>query len=300
MTISRFRTGVDLGGTKIEAIVLDKNGEEVFRHRIIAPQGNYNNTIDAIAYLVNKADKEVSALTKTGIGIPGSLSPKTNLVRNANSTWLIGKPLQKDLENILKRDVLIENDANCFAMSEAFDGAGSKAHTVFGVILGTGVGAGIVIDKKVHKGKNKIAGEWGHNPIPWAKKGELPGNECYCGRNGCLETFISGPAIERDFKNLHGSKLKLKNIVKQSEAGNLKAEQIIKNLEDRLARALAQVINILDPDSIVLGGGLSNIDRLYTNVPKLWTEYIFSDDVSTVLSKARFGDSSGVRGAAWL
>ena len=300
MTISRFRTGIDLGGTKIEAIVLDGNGEEVFRHRIIAPQGNYNDTIDAIAYLVNKADKEVSALTKTGIGIPGSLSPKTNLVRNANSTWLIGKPLQKDLENILKRDVSIENDANCFAMSEAFDGAGSKAHTVFGVILGTGVGAGIVIDKKVHKGKNKIAGEWGHNPIPWIRKGELPGNECYCGRNGCLETFISGPAIERDFKNLHGSKLKLKNIVKQSEAGNLKAEQIIKNFEDRLARALAQVINILDPDSIVLGGGLSNIDRLYTNVPKLWTEYIFSDDVSTVLSKARFGDSSGVRGAAWL
>ncbi len=300
MTISQFRTGVDLGGTKIEAIVLNKNGEEVFRHRINAPQGSYNNTIDAIAYLVNKADKEVSALTKTGIGIPGSLSPKTNLVRNANSTWLIGKPLQEDLENILKRDVLIENDANCFAMSEAFDGAGSKAHTVFGVILGTGVGAGIVIDKKVHKGKNKIAGEWGHNPIPWTRKGELPGNECYCGRNGCLETFISGPAIEREFKNLHGSKLKLKNIVKESEAGNFKAERVIKNLEGRLARALAHVINILDPDTIVLGGGLSNIDRLYTNVPKLWTEYIFSDDVSTVLSKARFGDSSGVRGAAWL
>ncbi|MEC7443329.1 MAG: ROK family protein, partial [Pseudomonadota bacterium] len=213
---------------------------------------------------------------------------------------LIGKPLKQDLEKILKRDVLIENDANCFAISEAFDGAGSKAHTVFGVILGTGVGAGIVIGKKIHTGKNKIAGEWGHNPLPWAHEGELQGRKCYCGRTGCLETFISGPAIEREFKNLHGSNLNMKNIVKESVAGNLKAEQVISNLEDRLARALAHVINILDPDSIVLGGGLSNIDRLYSNVPKIWAEYIFSDDVSTVLSKARFGDSSGVRGAAWL
>ena len=300
MTISPFRTGIDLGGTKIEAIVLDRNGAEVFRHRIIAPQGNYNDTIEAIAYLVNRADNEVSALTKLGIGIPGSLSPRTNLVRNANSTWLIGKPLKQDLEKILKRDVLIENDANCFAISEAFDGAGSRAHTVFGVILGTGVGAGIVIGKKLHKGKNKIAGEWGHNPLPWANEGELPGKKCYCGRTGCLETFISGPAIEREFKNLHGKHLNMKNIVKESGAGNLKAEQTIRKLEDRLARALAHVINILDPDSIVLGGGLSNIDRLYSNVPKIWAEYIFSDDVSTVLSKARFGDSSGVRGAAWL
>ena len=300
MTIFRFRTGIDLGGTKIEAIVLDGNGEEVFRHRIIAPQGNYNDTIEAIAYLVNKADNEVSALTKLGIGIPGSLSPKTNLVRNANSTWLIGKPLKQDLEKILKRNVLIENDANCFAISEAFDGAGNTANTVFGVILGTGVGAGIVIGKKIHKGKNKIAGEWGHNPLPWAHEGELSSKKCYCGRTGCLETFISGPAIEREFKNLHGRNLNMENIVKESEAGNLKAEQVIKNLEDRLARALAHVINILDPDLIVLGGGLSNIDRLYSNVPKIWLEYIFSDDVSTALSKARFGDSSGVRGAAWL
>lgn len=300
MTISRFRTGIDLGGTKIEAIVLDGNGEEVFRHRIIAPQGSYDDTIEAIAYLVNKADNEVSAQTKLGIGIPGSLSPKTNLVRNANSTWLIGKPLKHDLVKILKRDVLIENDANCFAISEAFDGAGSKAHTVFGVILGTGVGAGIVIGKKIHEGKNKIAGEWGHNPIPWAHERDFPGKKCYCGKTGCLETLISGSAIERDFKNLHGRNLNMENIVKESEAGNLKAEQVIKNLEDRLARALAQVINILDPDSIVLGGGLSNIDRLYSNVPKIWLEYIFSDNVSTVLSKARFGDSSGVRGAAWL
>jgi len=289
-----------LGGTKIEAIVLNGNGEEVFRQRIIAPQGNYNDTIEAITYLVNKADNEVSALTKLGIGIPGSLSPKTNLVRNANSTWLIGKPLKQDLEKILKRNVLIENDANCFAISEAFDGAGDKANTVFGVILGTGVGAGIAIGKKIHKGKNKIAGEWGHNPLPWAHEGELSSKKCYCGRTGCLETFISGPAIEREFKNLHGRNLNMENIVKESEAGNLKAEQVIKTLEDRLARALAHVINILDPDSIVLGGGLSNIDRLYSNVPKIWLEYIFSDDVSTVLSKARFGDSSGVRGAAWL
>ena len=300
MTISRFRTGIDLGGTKIEAIVLDGNGEEIFRRRIIAPQGNYNDTIEAIAYLVNRADNEVSALTQLGIGIPGSLSPKTNLVRNANSTWLIGKPLKQDLEKILKRNVLIENDANCFAISEAFDGAGNTANTVFGVILGTGVGAGIVIGKKIHKGKNKIAGEWGHNPLPWAHEGELPSKKCYCGRTGCLETFISGPAIEREFKNLHGRNLNMENIVKESEAGNLKAEQVIKNLEDRLARSLAHVINILDPDSIVLGGGLSNIDRLYSNVPKIWAEYIFSDDVSTVLSKAKFGDSSGVRGAAWL
>ena len=289
-----------MGGTKIEAIVLNGNGEEVFRQRIIAPQGNYNDTIEAITYLVNKADNEVSALTKLGIGIPGSLSPKTNLVRNANSTWLIGKPLKQDLEKILKRNVLIENDANCFAISEAFDGAGDKANTVFGVILGTGVGAGIAIGKKIHKGKNKIAGEWGHNPLPWAHEGELSSKKCYCGRTGCLETFISGPAVEREFKNLHGRNLNMENIVKESEAGNLKAEQVIKTLEDRLARALAHVINIIDPDSIVLGGGLSNIDRLYSNVPKIWLEYIFSDDVSTVLSKARFGDSSGVRGAAWL
>ena len=221
-------------------------------------------------------------------------------MKNSDSLCLNGKPFKKDIENEIGYSVEVENDANCFAISEAFDGAGSKANTVFGVILGTGVGAGIVIGKKIHVGKNKIAGEWGHNPLPWANEGELPGKKCYCGRTGCLETFISGPAIEREFKNLQGKHLNMKNIVRESGAGNLKAEQVIKNLEDRLARALAHVINILDPDSIVLGGGLSNIDRLYSNVPKIWAEYIFSDDVSTVLSKARFGDSSGVRGAAWL
>ena len=300
MRVTRFRTGIDLGGSKIEAIVLNENGKEVFRHRIPSPQNSYSNTVAAIEYLINKADETVDTETKVGIGIPGSLSPTTKLVRNANSTWLIGKPLKQDLEEILGRTVLVENDANCFAVSEAYDGSAREAHTVFGVILGTGVGAGFVIGNKIHQGKNQIAGEWGHNPIPWVKEGELPGERCYCGKNGCLETFISGPAVERQYKNRLGKELEMPLIVAESENGNPVAEEIIKAFENRLARALAQIINILDPDAIVLGGGLSNIDRLYKNVPKIWGKYIFSDSVSTDLHKAKYGDSSGVRGAAWL
>tara|TARA_B100001029_G_C15013969_1_gene426081 strand:- start:232 stop:1146 length:915 start_codon:yes stop_codon:yes gene_type:complete len=300
LRVTRFRTGIDLGGSKIEAIVLNENGQEVFRHRIPTPQNSYSNTVASIEYLIKKADETVDTETKVGIGIPGSLSPTTKLVRNANSTWLIGKPLKQDLEEILGRTVLVENDANCFAVSEAYDGSASKAHTVFGVILGTGVGAGFVIGNKIHQGKNQIAGEWGHNPIPWVKEGELPGERCYCGKNGCLETFISGPAVERQYKNRLGKELEMPNIVVESENGNPVAEEIIKVFENRLARALAQIINVLDPDAIVLGGGLSNIDRLYKNIPKIWGKYIFSDSVSTALHKAKYGDSSGVRGAAWL
>ena len=261
-----MRIGIDLGGTKIEAIALDAKGREVFRKRVPTPRGDYEGTISAVASLV----KEIGKGT-VGIGIPGAISAATGLVKNANSTWLIGRPLQQDLENALGREVRIENDANCFALSEAVDGAGKDAEVVFGVILGTGVGGGVVLRKKSIRGINSIAGEWGHNPMP----GESDGRACYCGRKDCIETYLCGPAFERDGKDLE-------------------------RYHDRLARALAGVINILDPDAIVLGGGLSNLQSLYTEVPKRWGRYVFSDRVDTKLLPPAHGDSSGVRGAAWL
>jgi fructokinase len=282
-----MRIGVDLGGTKIEAIALD--GEtEVRRRRIATPRGDYEATLAAVAALVREmGDGSV------GVGIPGAISPATGLVKNANSTWLIGRPLKQDLENALQREVRIENDANCFALSEATDGAGRGAQVVFGVILGTGVGGGIVVEGRVLKGPNAIAGEWGHNPLPAPGPQDQPLPACYCGRAGCIETYLSGPGLARDHLTLTGEIATPEDIVAQGG-------EALRRYEDRLARGLASVINVLDPDVIVLGGGMSNAERLYTEVPRLWSRYVFSDHVTTRLARNVHGDSSGVRGAAWL
>jgi len=266
------RIGIDLGGTKIEALTLDPAGKEVFRKRIPAPRGDYAATLAAVAALVRDAGDGT-----VGVGIPGALSKVTGLVKNANSTWLIGKPLQQDLEKAIGRKVRLANDANCFALSEAVDGAGEGAEVVFGVILGTGVGGGIVVRGEVLTGANAIAGEWGHNPLPLPQASDLPLRPCYCGRSGCIETYLSGPALERDG-----------------------GEAALGRYAERLARALAGVINILDPDVIVLGGGVSKEARLYEEVPQLWQRHVFSDQVATRLLSPRHGDASGVRGAAWL
>jgi fructokinase len=282
------RIGIDLGGSKIEALALDAAGREVFRKRIATPRGDYVATISAVASLV----KEIGP-GSVGIGIPGALSRVTGLVKNANSTWLIGKPLKEDLEAALHREVRIENDANCFALSEAIDGAGKGARVVFGVILGTGVGGGIVVDGKVLSGVNAIAGEWGHNALPLPRPDDLPLPACYCGRAGCIETYLSGPGLSRDHERTTGKRLSSEEIVSLGD-------QSLERYVERLARALAAVINVLDPDMIVLGGGMSNVERLYTEVPRLWGRYVFSDRVATRLARPVHGDSSGVRGAAWL
>lgn len=295
-----FRIGIDLGGTKIECVLLGPDSEEVHRRRIAAPRGVYEHTVAAIRDLVLEADQAAGHKASVGIGIPGAMSRRTGLVKNANSTWLIGKPLAADLEAALGRAVRIENDANCFAVSEAVDGAGQGSPVVFGVILGTGVGAGIAIAGRPLVGINAIAGEWGHNPLPWPDDDERPGAACYCGRDGCIETFLSGPALERQHRDNTGMELAVPDIVLSAETGDGRARDIISKYENRLARALAHVINILDPDVIVLGGGLSNIERWYETVPLLWEPYVFSDAVDTRLMRPVHGDSSGVRGAAWL
>jgi len=294
------RIGIDLGGTKIEAIALDEDGRETFRQRIASPRGDYDATILAIRDLVLSADAAVGEPGLVGVGIPGAISPATGLVKNANSTWLIGKPLHVDLERALKRPVRIANDANCFALSEATDGAAADARVVFGAILGTGTGGGVVIDGRVLIGANAIAGEWGHNQLPWPEADESPGPACYCGRRGCIETFLSGPAFERDHVAHAGRDVATADIVAQAEAGNAQALASLARYEERLARALAHVVNLLDPDVIVLGGGMSNTARLYTSVPKLWGAWIFCDRVDTRLVRNAHGDSSGVRGAARL
>jgi fructokinase len=299
------RIGVDLGGTKIEAAVLAADGRIVHRQRVGTPQGNYAATVEALAKLVGDCEAEIGAKATVGVGIPGAISPATGLVKNANSTWLIGRPLHDDLSRRLAREVRVANDANCFALSEASDGAGADASTVFGVILGTGVGAGIVVNGKVLVGANAIAGEWGHNPLPGMHRGssdeaEWPGPPCYCGRNGCIETFLSGPGLARDFEQHSGRQLSPADIVLAASRGDDVAEASLVRYEDRLARGLASIINVLDPDVIVLGGGMSQVTRLYTNVPRLWTRYVFSDAIATRLVPPVHGDSSGVRGAAWL
>ena len=281
------RIGIDLGGTKIEAIALD-GSREVFRKRVASPRGSYEATIATVAALVKEAGEG-----SVGIGVPGSLSRRTGLVKGANSTWLIGKPLQQDLERVLGQPVRIENDANCFALSEATDGAGRGAPVVFGVILGTGVGGGIAVDGKVIPGRNAIAGEWGHNPLPAPTAEDLPLPACYCGRNGCIEAYLSGPGLSRDHEQATGRRLAAEQIVSLGNGA-------LARYEERLARALASVINVLDPDVIVLGGGMSNVARLYTEVPRLWSRHVFSDHVATRLARPAHGDSSGVRGAAWL
>ncbi len=288
-----LRIGVDLGGTKIEALALDSSGREVLRKRIATPRDDYRQTVSAVVGLVNELEKSLKEKASVGVGIPGALSRVTGLVKNANSTCLIGHPFKQDLEKALSREVRLENDANCFALSEAVDGAGQGAEVVFGVILGTGVGGGIVVSGRVLTGVNAVAGEWGHNPLPLPTETDLPLPKCYCGRSGCIEAYLSGPALARDHAQLTGQNLEPKEIAA------LKGASLMR-YEERLARALAMVINILDPQVIVLGGGMSNVPRLYTEVPRLWTRYVFSDHVATRLARHAHGDSSGVRGAAWL
>ncbi len=297
-----MRIGIDLGGTKIEGIALDDVGKELLRKRIDAPQGNYQNTLNAIVNLVLDIEFKTNLKSSVGIGIPGTISPQTGLVKNANSTWLIGQPLQTDLETLLKRDIRIENDANCFVVSEATDGAAKDAEIVFGVIIGTGTGGGIYIRGQSIIGANAIAGEWGHNSLPWPSPDELPGKECYCGKNGCIETWLSGPGFVKDHHLINKliSPKTAKEIVLQADEGNEYAQASLSRYIDRLAKSLASIINVIDPDIIVLGGGMSNIKQLYTEVPQRWGEYIFSDHVTTRLVPPKYGDSSGVRGAAWL
>ncbi len=292
--------GIDLGGTKIEIVALGATGAALLRRRIATPHGDYRATIDAVARLVRDAERELGATGTVGVGTPGSISRATGLLRGSNSVYLIGRPIKQDLEAALGRRVRIANDANCFALSEASDGAGRGAPVVFGAILGTGVGAGIVVHGHVLEGPNAIAGEWGHNPLPWPRDHERPGPACYCGKSGCIETFLSGPGIERDHLGRSGEPVRSHDIVARAALGDAACGATLERYEERLARALAHVINIVDPDVIVLGGGMSNVGHLYSRVPELWGPWIFSDRVDTRLVKHVHGDSSGVRGAAWL
>jgi fructokinase len=295
-----MRIGIDLGGTKIEGIAIADDGHEQSRRRIPAPRGDYEQTLSAVSGLVTDVERDVGARCTVGIGIPGTVSPATGLIKNSNSTWLNGRMLSDDLSRMLDRPIRFANDANCFALSEATDGAAAGARMVFGVIVGTGTGAGVVIDGQVLVGANAIGGEWGHNPLPAASGVEWPGPPCYCGRAGCIETFLSGPGLERDYRIATGGQLTAREIAARAAAGDPPADAALARYEDRMARALASVINIIDPDVIVLGGGVSNIERLYERVPSLWLPHIFSDHVVTRLTRAKHGDSSGVRGAAWL
>jgi fructokinase len=297
-----MRIGIDLGGTKIEGIALD-GSREVARLRVDTPRDDYAATIEAVFTIVADLERTVGARGTVGVGIPGTISA-TGLVKNANSTWLLGRPLKADLDARLACEVRIANDANCFAVSEAADGAAAGADVVFGVIVGTGTGAGITVHGRILTGPNGIAGEWGHNPLPWADDDEVPGPSCYCGKHGCIETFLSGPGLTRDYQQRTGQRVAASEIPARAASGDPVAEQTMAGYERRMAKALAGVINLLDPDVIVLGGGLSNIARLYENVPHLWKAYIFAAGVAdtprTRLTRARHGDASGVRGAAWL
>lgn len=295
-----MRIGIDLGGTKTEIIALDAHGRTVLRRRCATPADDYHAALDTIVALVNAAEQTLGTTASVGIGIPGSLSPANGRVRNANSTCLNGQAFQSDINARLGREVRIANDANCMAMSEACDGAGKGAESVFGVILGTGVGGGVVIQGQLLQGVNRIAGEWGHNPLPPENADDLPAMRCHCGRVGCVETWLSGPGMAAEHTRLTGQALSPADIAAHAAAGDSLAQASMQRYERRLARALASVINILDPEVIVLGGGLSNIDCLYANVPRLWCEHVFSDVIVTRLVKCQHGDSSGVRGAAWL
>lgn len=295
--MSRYRIGIDLGGTKIEILVLAPDGSEVLRHRIPTPRG-YDETIEAIAGLVRQAESQLGISATIGIGIPGVISPASGWVKNANSVALNGRPLDQDAARALRRDVRVENDANCFALSEATDGAAAGYGVVFGVILGTGCGGGIVTNGRVHQGPHRVAGEWGHNPLPWPNLDEVPGNPCWCGLSGCLETYISGPALARDCDGPDA--WNASEIPARAKAGDATAQAALFRHADRLARGLAQVVNLLDPDAIVLGGGLSNMEHLYIELPRLMPRHVFSDVIATPILKNKHGDSSGVRGAAWL
>ena len=298
-----MRIGIDLGGTKTEVIALSDDGQQRFRHRIPTARDDYAKTVEDIARLVELAERETGEQGSVGVGIPGSLSPFSGVVKNANSTWLNGNPLDKDLSARLQREVRLANDANCFAVSEATDGAASGAQTVFGVIIGTGCGAGMAINGRVHTGGNGNAGEWGHNPLPWMDEDELRYREevpCYCGKQGCIETFISGTGFATDYQRLSGQALKGNDIMRLADEQDAVAELALSRYELRLAKSLAHIINVLDPDVIVLGGGMSNVDRLYKTVPQLLPHWVFGGECRTPVRKAVHGDSSGVRGAAWL
>lgn len=295
-----MRIGIDLGGTKIEGVALAEDGQTLARRRVPTPRGEYRPILQAVADLVSALEEETGRRGSVGIGTPGAVSPATGLLKNSNSTELNGHPVREDLEALIGREVRIANDANCFALSEAVDGAAAGADVVFGVIIGTGTGGGVVVHGRVLAGCNAVAGEWGHNPLPWPQEDELPGAECYCGKRGCIETFLSGPGLARDYLALAGEPLPAEQVSVHAGQGEVAAETALRRYEARLARALAHIINVLDPDAIVLGGGLSNIRRLYDTVPRLWTGHVFSDAVATRLVQARYGDASGVRGAAWL
>lgn len=295
-----MRLGVDLGGTKIEIVALGRDGAELLRRRVATPQGDYHATVAAIADLVIAAEHELGRSGTVGVGIPGAESLVSGLIKNANSTCLIGQPLRSDLQVRLGREVRLANDANCFTLSEAMDGAAAGCRVVFGIILGTGVGGGIVVEGLPLRGANAIAGEWGHNPLPLPEAEDLPLPPCYCGRSGCIETYLSGPALAAEHAFRHGERLGPAEIDRRARAGDAACEASLARYERRLARSLAGVINLLDPDAIVIGGGLSGLGRLYDAVPRLWAEHIFSDHVATRLLPPRHGDSSGVRGAAWL
>jgi fructokinase len=294
-----MRIGIDLGGSKIEAIAIN-GSNELLRRRIAAPRGDYAATVAAVRDLVAGIERDLGTKGTVGVGIPGAIPRVTGLVKNANSTWLIGHPFDRDLEHALDRPVRVTNDANCFALSEATDGAARGMQSVFAVILGTGTGGGVVVNGHVLEGRHRIAGEWGHNPLPWPRNGESPGPLCYCGHSGCIETFLSGPGLAATYAALASRCAEALDIATLAESGDAAAIQALEIYEHRLARALASIINVLDPDAIVLGGGLSNIARLYKRVPPLLKAFVFSDSADTPIMAARHGDSSGVRGAAWL
>jgi fructokinase len=294
-----MRIGIDLGGTKIEAIALDSDGSTLARERVATPRA-FRETIDAIAGLVARLESTTGRTGTVGIGIPGTVVPSTGLVKNANSTWLIGEPLPAALASALGRPVRVENDANCFALSEATDGAAAGAGVVFGVIMGTGVGGGIVLNGRVHRGRNLIGGEWGHNPLPWPSVDEVPGPPCYCGRHGCIESWISGPAVAAEFTRVTGRPVTTPDLIAAADAGDVEAGAARDRFFQRTARSLATIINLLDPDVIVLGGGMSNISGLVDAVCAEVPRWVFSDSVTTPIVRHHHGDSSGVRGAAWL
>lgn len=295
-----WRFGIDLGGTKTELAALDARGEVRLRRRVPTPSSSYEDTLAAIVGLVTDAERELGERATVGMATPGAISLASGLIKNSNSTRLNGRPLKQDIEARLSREVRIANDANCFALSEAVDGAAREAPIVFGVILGTGVGGGVVVDRRVLTGANAIAGEWGHNPLPSPRAEDLPMPRCYCGRMGCIESYLSGPALAADHERSTGEALDVPTIAARADSGDVRCEATMSRYEGRLARALGGVINILDPHVIVLGGGVSNVQRIYRNVPARWGESVFSDEVRTRLVPPAHGDSSGVRGAAWL
>ena len=295
-----MRIGIDLGGTKIEALAIDANGNELVRYRVDTPRDDYDATIGSMVDLVDRVERETGNRGSVGAGIPGSISRVTGLVKNSNSTWLNGRPFHKDLSLALRREVRVANDANCLAVSEATDGAAAGKHVVYGLILGTGCGGGVSIGGRVHAGPNGVAGEWGHNPLPWLKPDEYPGPSCYCGKCGCLEMWVSGTGVALDHKNVTGRIQTTREIVEEFQRGDQEAAATMERFEDRLARGLAHVINVLDPDVIVIGGGVSRVQHIYQELPKRLSAYVFGGEVSTPILPARYGDSSGVRGAAWL